>query len=92
MILPFLHAVERDSWHHLVTDDESWFSLNLSPRRTWALSRDDVITKLRHDIQSKTIMFTIMWNPSGFHVVNTLPNDPKMNSDYFMTNILIPFE
>jgi hypothetical protein len=22
-ILPFLHAAERDSWHHLVTGDES---------------------------------------------------------------------
>jgi hypothetical protein len=24
--LPFLHAAERDGWHHLVTGDELWFS------------------------------------------------------------------
>jgi hypothetical protein len=32
-MLPFLHAAERDSWHHLVTREESWFFLNISPRR-----------------------------------------------------------
>jgi hypothetical protein len=24
-MLPFLHAAERDGWHHIVIDDESWF-------------------------------------------------------------------
>jgi hypothetical protein len=37
-------------------------------------------------------MFTIMWNLSGFYVVDRLSNDTKMNSDYFVTNILIPLE
>jgi hypothetical protein len=25
-MLPFLHAAERDGWHHHMTRDESWFS------------------------------------------------------------------
>jgi hypothetical protein len=29
-------------------------------------------------------MFTIMWNPSGFYVVDRLSNDIKMNSTYFV--------
>jgi hypothetical protein len=37
-------------------------------------------------------MFTIIWNPSGFYVVDKLLNDAKMNSNYFVTNIFIPFE
>jgi hypothetical protein len=37
-------------------------------------------------------MFTIMWNPNGFYVVDRLPNDMKINSAYFLTNIIIPFE
>jgi hypothetical protein len=37
-------------------------------------------------------MFTIMWNPNGFYVVDRLPNDTKMNSDYFVTDIFILFE
>jgi histone-lysine N-methyltransferase SETMAR len=89
---PFLYTAQRDGWHHLVTGDESWFFLNISPRRMWTLSRDDVVTKPRLDIQSQKFMFTIIWNPSGFYVVDRLPNDTKMNRAYFVTNILIPLE
>jgi hypothetical protein len=32
-MLPFLHAAERDGWHHLVTGDESWFFFNTFSRR-----------------------------------------------------------
>jgi hypothetical protein len=32
-MLPFLHAAERDDWHHFVTDDEPWFFFIKSPRR-----------------------------------------------------------
>jgi hypothetical protein len=91
-MLPFLHAAERDDWHHLVTGDESWFFFNISPRRMWTLSRDSVVTKLRLDIRSKNFIFTIIWNPSGFYVVDRLLNDTKTNSAYFVTNILIPLE
>jgi hypothetical protein len=37
-------------------------------------------------------MFTIIWNRHGFHVVDKLPNDTKMNIDYFVTKILSLFE
>jgi hypothetical protein len=87
-----LHAAERDSWHHLVTGDESWFFFDISPRRMWTLSRDDVAPQPRQQIQSKKFMFMIIWNPTGFYVVDRLPNDTKMNSDYFVTNILISLE
>jgi hypothetical protein len=46
----------------------------------------------RLDIQSKKIILTIIWNPSGFHVVDRLPNDAKMNSAYFVTNKVTQFE
>jgi hypothetical protein len=84
-MLPFLHAAKRDGWDHLVTGDESWFFFNTSPCRMWTLSREDVITKPKHQIQSKKFMFTILWNPTGFHVVDKLPNDAKINSAYFVT-------
>jgi hypothetical protein len=90
-MLPFLLTAERESWHH-VTGGESWFFLNISSRRMWILSRDDVVTKPRLDIQSKRIMFMIMWNPSGFYVIDKLLNDAKMNNDYFVINVFILLE
>jgi hypothetical protein len=76
-MLPFLHAAELDGWHHLMTGDESWFFFNTSPRRMWTLSRDYVIAKPRLDIQSKTFMFAIIWNLSGFCIVDRLQMIPK---------------
>jgi hypothetical protein len=75
-----------------VTDDESWFFFNTLPRRMWTLSRGDLVTKSRLDIRSKTFMFTTIWNFSGFYVVDRLPNHTKMNSAYFVTNIIILLE
>jgi hypothetical protein len=91
-ILQVLSAAECDSWDYLVTGDESWFCLNISSSRTWTLSRDHLVTKSRLDIQSKTIVSAIVWNPNSFSVFETLPNEIKMSSDYFMRNTFIPFE
>jgi hypothetical protein len=52
-MLSFLPTTEWDSWHHFVTDDQSWFPLNSSPHRILALSRGDVITKSGLDIRAK---------------------------------------
>jgi hypothetical protein len=51
-----------------------------------------MVTKPKQQIQSKKFMFTIIWNPTGFYVIDRFPNDTKMNSDYFVTNILISLE
>jgi hypothetical protein len=58
----------------------------------WTLSQDDVATKLKHDIRTQKFVFTVTWNALGFQVVDKLPTGIKMNSDYFITNILDPLE
>jgi hypothetical protein len=75
-----------------MTSDESWFIFNISSRRMWMLSRDHLVPKPRHDIQSKNFMLMMISNPSGFCVVNALQNDTKMNSAYFITNLHILLE
>jgi hypothetical protein len=37
-------------------------------------------------------MFTVVWNPLGFHVVDKLRTGAQMESDYFTTNIVGPLE
>jgi hypothetical protein len=39
-MLPFLHAAERDGWHHHVTGDKSWLFFKTSRRRMSTPSRD----------------------------------------------------
>jgi hypothetical protein len=31
-MIPFLHDAQRDSWHYLMTNDDSWFFLDILPR------------------------------------------------------------
>jgi hypothetical protein len=79
----------------LVSSCDWWWVLvfvNISPRRIWTLSRHDVVTKPRLDIQSKRFMFTIIWNPTGFYIIDRLPNNTKMNSDHSVINIVTLFE
>jgi hypothetical protein len=91
-MIPILVAAAHDGWHHLVTGDESWFVLSYSPRWMWVLSRDYVATKPKHDIHTQKFMFTVTWTPLEFHVVDKLPTGAKINSDYFIPNILEPIE
>jgi hypothetical protein len=90
LMIPYIMAARRDGWRHFVTGDESWFFLMSAPRRMWALARDDVVSKPRTEIQSKKFMFTIMWNPLGFHVIDRLATGEKINSTYFTAHILGP--
>jgi hypothetical protein len=91
-MLSYLRAAQNDGWQHLVTGDESWFFFDTSPCRMWTLSKDDITTKSRQQIQSKKCLVTIIWNPTGFYVVDRLPNDTKMNNADYITNILTPLE
>jgi hypothetical protein len=58
----------------------------------WTLSRDDIATKPKQDIRPQKVMFTVIWNPLGFQVVDQLPTGTKMNSNYFATNIIEPLK
>jgi hypothetical protein len=43
----------------------------------------------RQTVQSPTLMLTIVWNPSGFHIVKALPKGRKFSTQYYTNNILI---
>jgi hypothetical protein len=74
VILPFLHVAERDGEHHHVTDDELWFFFNISPRRMWTLSRDDMVIKPRHDVQSNNSCLQLY----GLRAASMLSTDSQM--------------
>jgi hypothetical protein len=69
-MFPFLHVAECDSWHHLVTSNESWFSwihhyvaCGLCREMTWSQSRD-LIFRVKHsclqscEIRAASILLT----------------------------------
>jgi hypothetical protein len=47
----------------------------------WTLAQDNVAAKPQRAIRTTKSMFTIMWNPLGFHVIDQLPDDVTINAN-----------
>jgi hypothetical protein len=89
-LLSMLTTQQSRYWHDIVTLDESWVSLSTDHELVWLRSDAKVPERERHTIQSKKLMLTIVWNPSGFHLISALPNGCKFNASHYVTNILGP--
>jgi hypothetical protein len=90
-LLSVLERQERRSWHDMVTLDESWFYLNMNHELLWLQQDEENAERERHTVQSEKVMITIVWNPSGFHLIKLLPKRFKFNARYYVTQILDPF-
>jgi hypothetical protein len=73
-----------------VTLDESWFYFNLNTDHEliWLQPDGEIPERERRTIQSKKVMLTIVWNPSGCHLINVLPKGFKFNASFYVTLIL----
>jgi histone-lysine N-methyltransferase SETMAR len=89
-LLALLQRQRRRSWHDIVTLDESWFYFHTDHETIWLPRGATPPDRERHTIQSKKIMVTIIWNPSGFYRICALPKGAKFNADYYISEILSP--
>jgi transposase len=85
-----LERQEQRSWHDIVTLDESWFYINTEHELIWLQLDEEIPERERGTIQSEKVMLTIVWNLSGFHVINVLPKGFKFNASYYVTQTLDP--
>jgi hypothetical protein len=72
----------------MVTLDESWFYLNMDHELIWLQPNQETPERERHTVQSEKAMITIVWNPSGFHLIKLLPKGFKFNASYYVTQVL----
>jgi hypothetical protein len=82
--------LERQSWHDIMTVDESWSYLHTDHELIWAQPDAGIPERERHTVQSQKAILTIIWNSGGFHLVNILPKGFKFNASYYVTQILDP--
>jgi hypothetical protein len=85
-----LERQEARSWHDIVTLDESSFYLNTDPELSSPRPEEEIPGRERQTVQSQNVMLTIVWNPSGFHVIRVLPKGFKFNATYYTIQILGP--
>jgi histone-lysine N-methyltransferase SETMAR len=76
-------------WRDIVTLDESWIYLYCEHDLMWMAPEEIVPDRERQAVQSPKLMPTIVWNPSGFHIVKALSKGGKFSAQYHTNNILI---
>jgi hypothetical protein len=82
--------MEASNFRNIVTNDESWFTLELQQCAKLGTSREDVPQRVRQQIATRKFMLTVIWGVDGFHVVNLMTSQRSFVSQYFIDNILVP--
>jgi hypothetical protein len=73
-----------------VTLGESWFYFNTEHELIWFQLDEEIPERERHTSQSEKVMLAIVWNPSGFHLIDALPKECTFNASFYVTQILGP--
>jgi hypothetical protein len=68
--LSVLRTQQGRHWHDIITLIEWWFYLNTDHESIWLPADEKVPEREWHIIQSEKLILTIVWNISGFHLIN----------------------
>jgi hypothetical protein len=86
-LLPMVERQKQRSWHDIVTLDESWFclSLNTDHELIWRQPDGEIPGREPRTIRSEKVMLTIVWNSSGYPLINVLQKGFKFNASCYIT-------
>lgn len=80
----------KKDFQKLITGDQSWFFLTYEPRNKWSLSAEEVPNRVSKAIHTQKVMITIMFTKHELLLVDLLPQGQSFNSEYFISNVMIP--
>jgi hypothetical protein len=87
-LLRCLESAQANEWQSIMTLDESWFYLWTIHETVWVQAGQQPPERVKHMIGDRKMMVTIVWNPQGFHFVDTFPKGQKFNANYYIDRIL----
>jgi hypothetical protein len=73
-----------------VTMDESWFDDMIDHEQIWLPHSGKVPDGECVIVQSKNVMLTIMWSPTGFATVTARDRGCKFNAGYYVSEVRTP--
>jgi hypothetical protein len=73
---------------NIITGDESWYYWSYDHSSQWNTSRDLVPTRRLMTIDSKKLLFIVIFSGYGLLALGDLPKGLKMNSQYFWDAVL----
>jgi hypothetical protein len=87
-LLDALEAEQRIEFRDIVTGDESWIYLQMSPNSIWIGAEEIAPTRPRTTIASTKTMLAVFWGIRGVRPVNWLPLDASFNKAHSNQHIL----
>jgi histone-lysine N-methyltransferase SETMAR len=89
-LLNVLEGQQRIGFRDIITGDESWIYLNMTPNSIWIRAKEIPPIRPRTTIASTKAMLTVFWGIRGLRLINWLPHRASFNGAYFDENILQP--
>jgi hypothetical protein len=87
-LLQVLRLAKPHAWKYIVTLDKAWFYFSNHFDRIW-LPHDELLSSFpKQTIASQKLMFTVVWNPHRFQVIQSLPKGFEWTGRYDSDNIL----
>jgi hypothetical protein len=89
-----LHVLRLAKYHarkYIIILDKSWFCFSNHLDRIW-LPHDELPPSFsKQTIASQKLMITVIWNPHGFHVIQSLPKGIKWTFRYHSGSFFLKF-
>jgi hypothetical protein len=76
------------NFHFPSTGDESWLFSACHLRTIWTRCPENVDETERPSHRARETMLTVFLNGDGLHLIHILPQNRKMNAEYFAENIV----
>jgi hypothetical protein len=81
-LLQVLRLAKYHAWKYILTLDEAWFYFSNHLDRIWFPHYELPPSFPRQMIASQKSMITVVWNPHGFHMIQSLSKAIKWTGRY----------
>jgi hypothetical protein len=88
-LLRILSGQMAHQWRGTVILEDPWIYPYTEHETIWASAGEMASGRERQTIQSAKLMLTVVRNPSGFHVMKSLPKRIKFSAPYYVNNIVM---
>jgi hypothetical protein len=87
-LLHVLRLAKHHAYNYIITLNEAWFYFSNHFDQIW-LPHDELSPSFpTQTVASQKLMITVVWNPHGFHVIQSLSKGIKWTGRYYSDNIL----
>lgn len=92
IMLQKLQQLEHDQFQYIISGDESWFLYFYDHERQWVLDDDEICQRVESSHFQRKTMITLFIGINGVVLMKPKPQNQRINSEYFVNEILIPLE